>query len=418
MIKTTVNYEIYHRDNCRLCSSLDVELVVKLEPIPPQEMYFDNANQARKVERFPVDVYMCKSCGHVQQLDILNSKALWNDYTYHSAEAKGMVDHFKELATQIINTYKTPTGTLVIDIGSNDGSLLKPFKEKGFRVLGVDPAKEIAEVATASGILTIPELFTEKLAHEIKDQYGLASVITAFNSYAHADNLEDLTLGIRYLLKDDGVFIFEVQYLLDVVQKMLVGTIFHEHMSHHSLTPLKLFLERVGFTIIKVSRVNIQHGSLIGIAMKTDNAKKPDKSVDDLLELEENEKLCLLSSMERFNDRLIMIRKEVKNLVSEWKENHFSVAGYGAARSGQTLISQFGFEGVIEYIFDDNRDKIYKYPAGDGIQVIPSDELYKRKPDIVIILAWVHSQRIIDEHQNFLNDGGHFVVLSPELGII
>ena len=418
MVKTTVNYEIYHRDNCRLCSSLDVELVVKLEPIPPQEMYFDNANQARKVERFPVDVYMCKSCGHVQQLDILNSKALWNDYTYHSAEAKGMVEHFQEIATQIINTYKPPTDTLVIDVGSNDGSLLKPFKEKGFRVLGVDPAKEIAEVATASGILTIPELFTEKLAHKIKDQYGSASVITAFNSYAHADNLEDLTLGIRYLLKDDGVFIFEVQYLLDVIQKMLVGTIFHEHMSHHSLTPLKLFLERAGFTIIKVSRVNIQHGSLIGIAMKTDNAKKADKSVDDLLALEETEKLCLLSSMERFNDRLKMIRKEVKNLVSEWQENHFSVAGYGAARSAQTLISQFGFEGVIEYIFDDNRDKIYKYPAGDGIQVIPSDELYKRKPDIVIILAWVHSQRIIDEHQNFLNDGGHFVVLSPELRFI
>ena len=134
--------------------------------------------------------------------------------------------------------------------------------------------------------------------------------------------------------------------------------------------------------------------------------------------LEENEKLCLLSSMERFNDRLKVIRKEVKSLVSEWKENHFSVAGYGAARSAQTLISQFGFEGVIEYIFDDNRDKIYKYPAGDGIQVIPSDELYKRKPDIVIILAWVHSQRIIDEHQNFLKDGGHFVVLSPELRFI
>ena len=413
-----MSYQIFHRNSCRLCDSLDVRLVVKLEPIPPQEMYFDNAEQARNVERFPVDVYMCKSCGHVQQMDILNSQALWDDYTYHSANAKGMVEHFQEVATHIINTYKPPNDSLVIDVGSNDGSLLKPFKDKGFRVLGVDPAKEIAESATDSGIYTIPELFTENLAHSIREQYGSASVITAFNSFAHADNLEDLTLGVIKLLKDDGIFVFEVQYLLDVIQKMLVGTIFHEHMSHHSLTPLKLFLERIGFTIINVSRSHIQHGSLIGIAQKTGYAKRVHKSVEDLLALENTEKLCQISSMEKFNDRLTMIRQEVQILISEWKGNDFRIAGYGAARSGQTLISQFGFEGVIEYILDDNPDKVYKYPAGDGIQVIPTVELYKRKPDIVIILAWVHSQRIIEEHQNFLENGGHFVVISPDIQVI
>ena len=413
-----MNYHISHRDTCRLCDSTDIELVVKLEPIPPQEMYFDNAKQARNVERFPVDVYMCKSCGHVQQLDILNAEALWDDYTYHSADAKGMVEHFQEVAAGIVNTYNPPVNSLVIDVGSNDGSLLKPFKEKGFRVLGIDPAKEIAEKATASGIFTIPELFTEKLAQEIKDKNGLASVITAFNSYAHADQLEDLTLGIKKLLKDDGIFVFEVQYLLDVLQKMLIGTIFHEHMSHHSLTPLKLFLERIGFTIISVSRSHIQHGSLIGIAQKTDYAKKSDKSVEDLLALEKKENLCQISSMEAFNDRLKMIKKEVEILISEWKKNEFSIAGYGAARSGQTLISQLGFEGVIEYILDDNPDKVYKYPAGDGIQVLPTIELYKRNPDFVIILAWVHSERIIAEHQNFLQNGGHFVVISPDIKVI
>ena len=199
---------------------------------------------------------------------------------------------------------------------------------------------------------------------------------------------------------------------------MLIGTIFHEHMSHHSLTPLKLFLERTGFTIISVSRSHIQHGSLIGIAQKTDYAKKSDKSVEDLLALEKKENLCQISSMETFNDRLKMIKKEVEILISEWKKNEFSIAGYGAARSGQTLISQLGFEGVIEYILDDNPDKVYKYPAGDGIQVLPTIELYKRNPDFVIILAWVHSERIIAEHQSFLQNGGHFVVISPDIKVI
>ena len=395
-----------------------MELVVKLEPIPPQEMYFDNEEQAKNVERFPVDVYMCKSCGHVQQLDILDSEALWSDYTYYSANAKGMVEHFEEVVENIISTYKPPIGSLVVDVGSNDGSLLKPFKLNGYKVLGIDPAKEIAELANNEGIPTIPDLFTQGLAKNIQGQHGSAEVITAFNSYAHADDLTDLTLGIKLLLKKDGIFVFEVQYLLDVIKKMLIGTIFHEHMSHHSLTPLKLFLEKMGLTIIRVNRLNIQHGSLIGVAKRTESVVKIDKSVSNLLSLEKKEKITDLSTMKKFNNRLLGIRKEVKDLVSGWKTKNYKIAAYGAARSGQTLISQLGFEGVIEYILDDNPDKVFKYPAGEGLQVLPTEELYKRKPDIVIILAWVHSQRIIKQHEDFIKGGGQFVVVSPDIRVI
>ena len=410
--------QVRHRLNCRLCSNSAVELVVKLEPIPPQEIYFDNEEQAKKVERFPVDVYMCKLCGHVQQLDILNSEALWSDYTYYSANAKGMIEHFEKVVEDIISTYKPPIGSLVIDVGSNDGSLLKPFKRSGFKVLGIDPAKEIAELASSHGIPTIPELFTQELAELIKKEHGSAEVITAFNSYAHADDLKDLTLGIKHLLKKDGIFVFEVQYLLDVIQKMLIGTIFHEHMSHHSLTPLKIFLEEMGLTIIKVERLNIQHGSLIGVVKKTESAAEIDRSVKNLLSLEKKENLTDISLMENFNNRLLGIRREVKVLVSDWKNKGYKIAAYGAARSGQTLISQLGFEGVIEYILDDNPDKVFKYPGGEGIQVLPTKELYKRKPDIVIILAWVHSQRIIEQHKDFIEDGGQFVVVSPDIRVI
>ena len=122
--------------------------------------------------------------------------------------------------------------------------------------------------------------------------------------------------------------------------------------------------------------------------------------------------------MKKFNNRLLGIRKEVKDLVSGWKTKNYKIAAYGAARSGQTLISQLGFEGVIEYILDDNPDKVFKYPAGEGLQVLPTEELYKRKPDIVIILAWVHSQRIIKQHEDFIKGGGQFVVVSPDIRVI
>ena len=362
---------------------------------------------------------MCRKCGHVQQLDVLNTEALWEDYTYHSANSAGMVEHFEEVVENLMDVYRHPLNSLVIDIGSNDGSLLKSFKSRGLQVLGIDPAKEIASKASSEGIETIPELFTRDLAQEIEKKHGLASVITAFNSYAHADNLEDLTKGIFELLEDDGIFIFEVQYLLDVIDKMLIGTIFHEHMSHHSLKPLNTFLERLGLTIIRVSRFsNIQHGSLVGVAKKSAGVDKIDKTVEDLLNLEKENKLDDLSTLRNFNDRLIKIKKNAAILVSEWKEKGLTIAAYGAARSGQTLISQFGFENIIEFILDDNPEKLYKYPAGEGVQVLPTEELYRRRPDIVIILAWVHSNNIIAQHQDFLKEGGNFVVISPEIRLV
>lgn len=414
-----MSYKVSHRDLCRLCNSSEVSLVVELKPIPPQELYFDSAEEARKVDKFPVDVYMCKKCGHVQQLDVLNTEALWEDYTYHSANSAGMVEHFEEVVENLMDVYRPPLNSLVIDIGSNDGSLLKSFKSRGLQVLGIDPAKEIASKASSEGIETIPELFTRDLAQEIEKKHGLASVITAFNSYAHADNLEDLTKGIFELLEDDGIFIFEVQYLLDVIDKMLIGTIFHEHMSHHSLKPLNTFLERLGLTIVRVSRFsNIQHGSLVGVAKKSAGVDKIDKTVEDLLNLEKENKLDDLSTLRNFNDRLIEIKKNAAILVSEWKEKGLTIAAYGAARSGQTLISQFGFENIIEFILDDNPEKLYKYPAGEGVQVLPTEELYKRRPDIVIILAWVHSNNIIAKHQDFLKEGGNFVVISPEIRLV
>ena len=409
---------LIHRDNCRLCESKKVELVVKLKPIPPQEKYVDNAELARQIDVYPVDLYMCTECGHVQQLDVLDSETLWEGYTYFSGKAKGMVEHFEQFFSKVVDDYSPKLNSLVIDVGSNDGSLLRPFKLNGNKVLGIDPATEIAHEATRSGIETIPSVLDMKLAQEIKKSYGEASVITAFNAYAHADNMREMTDGIRHMLAPDGLFFFEVQYLLDVIDKMLIGTIFHEHMSHHSVKPIKRFLEEFGLELIDVYKVDIQHGSLIGTVQLKGGRRSVSPSVGEFITLENKRKLDKLETLESFNEKLIELQNRSADLVRQWKKSNATVAGYGAARSAQTLISQYGFEGVIEYIVDDHPDKIYRYPAGDGIQVIPTDELCKRMPDYTIILAWVHADKIVKSNQKYLDNGGHFVVLSPELKVI
>lgn len=409
---------VTHRETCRLCESPKVELVVKLEPIPLSENYTATSEQGKKAARYPVDVYMCADCGHVMQLDIIDSESLWEGYTYFSGQAVGMADHFRKVAANIRGTYQPPKDSLVIDIGSNDGSLLVPFKEAAHRVLGIDPAKEIAAQATRDGIETIPELMSLPLAKKIREKYGPAHVVCMFNAYAHADNMGEVQDSIRTMLGPDGIFIFEAQYLLDIIDRVLIATIFHEHLSHHSVKPLTRFLDRHGMELVDIERVSIQHGSLIG-AVQVKGGRRPVKeTVRELLKLESARRLDEVGTLKEFGRKVARLREQTSKLAGEWKAKGVSVAGYGAARSGPTLIAQLGLAGAIEYIVDDHPQKVNKYSSGDGIRILPTAELLKRMPAYTVILAWVHAAKIIETNQKYLQQGGHFVVLCPETRVV
>ncbi len=410
--------QLSHRDNCRLCGSKNLEVVVKLDPIPLAEKYTSAGQPVETDEFYPVDLSMCLDCGHVQILDVIDSEKLWDDYTYHSGQTKGIVDHFKKVADNIIAKYEPPKGCLAIDVGSNDGSLLRPFKEHGCQVLGIDPAKEIAKKATASGIETIPELMTVELADKIRAERGPASVITAFNVFAHADDMNGMADCIRRMLANDGIFQFEAQYLLDILDKMLLGTIFHEHMSHHSLKPMKIFLEKHGMELIDVERVNIQMGSIIGTAQLIGGKRKVQPAVGEMLALEEERKLDQPATVRQFRTRLDELKSEVEVLVAQWKSQGATVAGFGAARSGPTLIVQFGLKNVIQFMFDDHPQKVNKFSPGHGIPVLPSSELLQRMPDYVVILAWIHAKKIVASNREYLDRGGKFVVCCPTVTVI
>jgi SAM-dependent methyltransferase len=393
-------------------------LVVKLEPIPLSENYCDDAEAGKNAARYPVDLYMCSDCGHVQQLDVVDSKSLWESYTYYSGDAKGMPEHFRDVAGEIIADYRPVQGSLVIDIGSNDGSLLRPFKEAGFRVLGIDPATEIAKQATNAGIETIPELMSLDLARQIRSGRGAAQVVCMFNAFAHADNMGEIAEGIRELLAPDGIFVFEAQYLLDIIDRVLIATIFHEHMSHHSVKALTVFFDRHGLELIDIDRVPIQHGSLIGKVQLKGAGRPVGESVKALLELEVTRGLDKIETLKQFAEKIRQQRERTTRLVEEWRRSKVSVAGYGAARSGPTLISQLGLTGAIEYIVDDHPQKVNHFSSGDGIPILPTAELCRRMPVYTVILAWVHAAKIIESNREYLERGGRFVILCPETRVV
>ncbi len=406
------------RTTCRLCGSARLELVVPLQPTPVAEKYVTRERLQEPTEKFPLDLYMCCDCGHVQLLDVVDPKFLFHDFTYASAGTPALVQSFEDTAEQTCSRYAITPGSLVVDIGSNDGSLLHCFQKRGHRVLGVDPAVAVVKRALAKGIPTIVDFFTAELAERIRQEHGPAAVVCAFNVYAHADDLAGMTDSIRRLLARDGVFVFEVSYLLDVVEKMLLGTIFHEHLSYHSIKPLAAFLERHGLELIDVQRNEVQGGSIVGTAQLLGGPHPKSPSVKEILDLETIRQLDKPATLKQFSARLRMIKNELTALVNEWKRQGKTIWGYGAARSGTTLITQMELGNVITAIVDDSPEKQNKYSPGDHIPILPSSALYQQKPDYTFILAWIHGQRIIQNNAAYLAQGGHFILCFPNIQII
>ena len=257
---------VSRRNKCRLCDGRKLELVVPLAPTPVAEKYVTREELDQETPVYPLDLYLCLDCGHVQLLDVVDPQFLFDDYTYESGSTKQIVQHFDKTVEAACARYRLAPDSLVVDVGSNDGSLLRCFQKRGLRVLGIDPAREIAKKATQSGVPTIAEFLNLELARKIKKEHGPAAVVCAFNVFAHADDLSGMADSIREMLAPNGVFIFEVSYLLDILDRMLFWTIFHEHVSYHSVKPMASFLRRHGLELIDVQRVGIQGGSIIGTA--------------------------------------------------------------------------------------------------------------------------------------------------------
>ncbi len=414
----TSEVKVIRRETCRLCDSSRLELVVPLAPTPVAEKYVSRDDFGRPTPSYPLDLHMCLECGHVQLLDVVDPAFLFDQYTYRSGTTKRVIEHFDEIAEVTTNRYKLTAGKFVVDIGSNDGTLLGRFKQRGMEVLGVDPARDIAQEAVEAGIPTIPDFMSASLARRIKREHGAASVVCAFNVFAHNDDLAGMATSIRELLAPDGVFVFEASYLLDIIDRMLLGTIFHEHLSHHSVKPLVGFLKRHGMELIDVQRNSIQGGSIVGTVQLAGGPHSVSETVGDLLELEADRELDQPETLRRFDDDLQQLKGQLDELIADVRKQQKTVWGYGAARSGTTLIAQMDLGKVISCIVDDSPDKQNKLSPGDHIPVLPTKALYDNMPDYVFILAWIHARPIIRNNREYLERGGRFIVCVPELKVI
>ncbi len=414
-----MNKYCHRRSTCRLCGGGRLTTVLSLEPTPPANAFVALSEAATEQECFPLDVFFCEDCAHVQLLDVVDPRVLFENYVYVSATSPVFVKHFEDYAEQVLKRFRTAENGLVVDIGSNDGTLLGVFQRAGRRVLGVDPARQIARAATQSGIETINGFFTADMGRAIRDDRGPADIVTANNVFAHIDDLAGVAEGIRELLADDGIFVFEVSYLADVFEKTLFDTIYHEHLSYHSLKPLRGFFVRHGMEMIEALRVDSHGGSLRGVVQRQGGRRRVGASVAEMVRREERLGLDRAETFHAFAARVEALKIEFSGLLRRLKAEGRSIAGYGAPAKATTLMYHFGIDRqLIDFIVDDNPLKQGLLSPGLHIPVLATDAISERRPDVLVILAWNFAASIIARHAAFGDAGGRFLTPLPEVEMV
>jgi len=402
------------RETCRLCGARDLAHVLSLTPTPPANAFVPADRLDIPQPAFPLDLFFCRVCAHVQLLDVVDPAYLFADYVYVSGTSRVFVEHFRRYAEAMIRDYLPAPPAVVVDVGSNDGTLLRHFAGRGYTVVGVDPAREIAERATASGIPTLAAFFTPDVAAGLRDRYGPASLVTANNVFAHADDLDAVVEGVKGLLAPHGAFVFEISYLADVVEKTLFDTIYHEHLAYHTVGPLVGFFERHGLELVRAERVDTHGGSIRCVAQHAGAARSRDGSVGRAVARERSAGLDRPETLVEFARRIDRLRHEFRDLVCDPKAGGHVVAGFGAPAKATTLMYHFGIgPETIAFIVDDSPLKQHLFTPGLHVPVVPVDELYRRRPNDVIVLAWNFADSILAAHDGLRRAGMRFIIPLP-----
>ncbi len=408
----------YRRDTCRLCGSRDLVDAFRLTPTPPANAFVP-VDTTEEQEAFPLEVVMCATCSHVQLHHVVDARLLFEHYVYVSGTSPVFVDHFRRYAQDVLSRYQVPRDGLVVDIGSNDGTLLRAFQESGRRVLGIDPAVEIAQSASRAGIETLATFFTSDVARSIRSERGPAAVVTANNVFAHIDDLGGVADAIAELLRDNGVFLFEVSYLRDVYEKTLFDTIYHEHLDYHTVKPLSRFLGLHGLQLIDVERIDTHGGSIRATAQTIGGPRTVSRRVRQLIDEEQILGLDRSGTLRTFGARIDELGVRLRELLLSLRRRGEHVAGFGAPAKATTLMYHFGLgRDIIDFIVDDSPLKQGLLTPGLHVPVLPVQTIYDRRPENVLVLAWNFASSITAKHQAFVASGGRMIVPLPQLEVI
>ncbi len=406
------------RENCRGCNQSNLRPFLHLGDQPLANSFLKKPEEFADEQKFPLDVYFCETCSLVQLLDIIDPSVLFRNYIYVTGTSDTIAEHNKAYASTVVDFLKIEDG-LVVEVASNDGSLLKCFQSLGVKTLGIEPALNIAEMARKAGIETVAEFFNHETARQVRNQHGAADVVIGNNVMAHVDNTQDFLHGGKHLIKTDGLVITEVPYLAEFMDRLEYDTVYHEHLCYFSITALLKLCDKVGLSIVRVDHVSVHGGSIRMYAGTKEHY--PEHAQEVLKEAAEEVKagLATFERYQQFADDVKKNKDEILDLLQSLKQQGKSVVAYGAPAKGNTLLNYCGIStDLIPYTVDKSPLKLDLYTPGMHIPVLPVDTLLDRQPDYVFILAWNFAEEIIRQQQEYKARGGQFIIPLPNPRIV
>jgi SAM-dependent methyltransferase len=401
---------------CRVCRSTGIEPILSLGETPLADR-LRREDQLREAEpRFPLNVAFCPACSLVQLLETVPPEMLFcEDYPYYSSFSPALLKHSRANALNLMDTRGLNPSSLVVELASNDGYLLKNFVEYGIPVLGIDPAEGPAKAAEAAGVKTLCTFFSAELAADLATR-GKADVILANNVLAHVSDTHGFVDGIQTLLKEDGVAVIEVPYVKDLVEHREFDTIYHEHLCYFSATALNNLFRMHSLFLNHVERLSIHGGSLRLYVEKRENVSQ---QVAELLRAEDEEGVNRIEFYRDFADHVKAIRADLRFLLEGLKQGGARIAAYGAAAKGSTLInySEIGAD-LVDFVVDRNTYKHGRYMPGQAIPITATSALVERRPDYVLLLAWNFADEILEQQREYRELGGRFIIPVPNPRVV
>lgn len=395
-----------YRTNCRVCNSEDLELFLPLGKIPLANNLIENESQ--EYEKYPLELLKCNDCSNCQLSFSIDHKILFDNYLYTSSTSKTFRDHFEKAADNYIELLNLKKNDLIVDIGSNDGIGLARFSELGYKVLGIEPAKNICEIANKKGIRSKNSYFDEKCVDEIKSEFDSPKLVLASNVFAHNDNLFEFAKNVKNLIDDDGTFIIEVQYLVNTLQDLTFDNIYHEHYNYWSVTALNNLFKQIDLKIAKVEKIDTHGGSIRVYINK--NGHTLDNSLDELLKDELKFGINNHKVYTGFSKKVENLKFNVQSNLKNLKNKYGKIAGYGAPAKATTKLNYYNINSeVLEFIVEDNPLKINKIVPGVNIPIKNKTELIKENIKVVIVLAWNFFGPIKEANQDLIDRGITFV---------
>lgn len=403
---------------CRISGSSNLIPILDLGTLPLANSLLNKEQLQQSEKRFPLDVVFCPESALLQLTETVPPEELFSHYLYFSSFADTVVENAKQISESLISKLKLGPQHLAVEIASNDGYLLKNYKAAGVQVLGIEPATNIAKVATENGINTINEFFGADIAAKLAAEGKRADVFHANNVLAHVSDLNGVAKGISLILKDFGVASIEVPYVRDLIDHVEFDTIYHEHLCYFSLIALENLFSRHGMRVADVECIPI-HGGTLRIFVK--HAKYSETSTRALALFEEERKLGL-DKVEYYKDfaaRVEKLKVDLNSLLKQLKSEGKSIAAYGASAKGSTLMNfcQVGADS-IDFVVDRSTAKQGLYTPGNHLPILSPDKLSETKPDYVLLLAWNFKDEIARQQKSYLEQGGKFISPVPTPSII